>query len=89
MTKTDRNSSVSIVTRLRAGRLGFNSRHGNTAPIPGLGHSQPPVQWVRSFFIRGKGDWDVKLTTHLHLVPRLRMPGDLHPLPHTSLWHVS
>jgi len=28
----------------------------------------------------------VKLTTHLILVPRLRMYGALQPLPHTSSW---
>jgi hypothetical protein len=30
---------------------------------------------------RGRG---VKLTTHLHLVPRSRKRGSIHPLPHTS-----
>jgi hypothetical protein len=30
--------------------------------------------------------WDVKLATHLHLVPRLRMRGDIPPLHHTSSW---
>jgi len=28
----------------------------------------------------------VKLTTHFHLVPRLRMHGCVSPLPHTSSW---
>jgi hypothetical protein len=28
----------------------------------------------------------VKLTTYLHLVPRLRMRGAILPLPHTSSW---
>jgi hypothetical protein len=29
----------------------------------------------------------LKLTTHLHLVPRLRMHGSIPPLSHTSTWH--
>jgi hypothetical protein len=29
----------------------------------------------------------VKLTTHLHLLPRSRIGGSIHPLPHTSSWH--
>jgi len=48
-----RGSSVNIKTRLRAGRLGFNSRQGQwrnfflvTASRPALGPTQPPVQWV-------------------------------------------
>jgi hypothetical protein len=31
--------------------------------------------------------WGVKLTTHLHLVPRLRLCAALPPLFHTSSWH--
>jgi hypothetical protein len=33
--------------------------------------------------LRGRG---VKLTTHLQLVPRSRICGSIHPLPHTSSW---
>jgi hypothetical protein len=32
-------------------------------------------------------DRRVKLTTHLHLVPRSRKRGALSPLPHTYSWH--
>jgi hypothetical protein len=39
------------------------------------------------FFIGGKAGRGVKLTTHLDLVPRLRMDGVISPLPHTALWH--
>jgi len=28
----------------------------------------------------------VKLTTHFHLVLKLRTGGAIHPLPHTSSW---
>jgi hypothetical protein len=30
--------------------------------------------------VRGRG---MKLTTYLHLLPRLRMRGTIHPFPHT------
>jgi hypothetical protein len=48
----NRDSSVSIVSRLRAGRLGFESRQGlgiflfATASRTALGPTHPPVQWV-------------------------------------------
>jgi len=35
----------------------------------------------------GRRDRSVKLTTHFHLVSRLRMPGAIPPFPHTSPWH--
>jgi hypothetical protein len=44
-----------------------------------LGHTQPPVCWVLGF------GWVMKLTTHLHLVPRLRMRLAMPSLPHTSI----
>jgi hypothetical protein len=34
----------------------------------------------------GERGWFVKLTTHLHLVPRLIMHGTVPPLRHTSIW---
>jgi hypothetical protein len=34
----------------------------------------------------GNGYQDVKLTTHLHLMPTSRMRGDIPPLPSTSSW---
>jgi hypothetical protein len=44
-----------------------------------LGSTQPPIQRVfSSGEYSGQG---VKLTTHLHLGPRLRMSGAIHPLP--------
>jgi hypothetical protein len=39
-----------------------------TASRPALGPTQPPVKLVKRALSLG-----VKLTTHLHLVPRLRM----------------
>jgi hypothetical protein len=39
--------------------------------IPGLGHTQPPVQWYRVSF----RERSVLLTAHVYLVPKLRMSG--------------
>jgi hypothetical protein len=38
----------------------------------------------RGIFPRGKSDRGVKLTTHLHLVPRSRKREPIHPLLHMS-----
>jgi hypothetical protein len=43
--------------------------------------TQPPVQWVPQFFAMGYNGWDMKLTTHLHLLIRLKMHGATGPLP--------
>jgi hypothetical protein len=49
---TNRDSSVSIATRLRTGRPGFDSRQRlaifllTTASRPVLEPTQPPIQWV-------------------------------------------
>jgi hypothetical protein len=40
---------------------------------PALGPTQPPVQWVPGALSLGVNGRVVKLTTHLHLVPRSRM----------------
>jgi hypothetical protein len=83
-------SSFSIVTRLRAGQPGFDSRQGQrifllvTASRPALGRAQPPIQWLPGALPQWWSGWGVKLTTHLHVVPRLRMCGYILPLPHTS-----
>jgi len=48
--------------------------------------NHPPIQWVpraHSPALNGRG---VKLTTRIHLVPRLRMHGTEPSLPHTSSW---
>jgi hypothetical protein len=52
-----RDSSVSTVTKLRAGRPGFDSRQGQkilfvTASRPVLVPIQPSIQWVLGFFPR-------------------------------------
>jgi hypothetical protein len=65
---------------LRTGRPGFDPQQRPrifllaSASKPALGPTQPPVQWVPGVLSlgvkRGRG---VILTTHLHVVPRLRM----------------
>jgi len=78
---------LSIVIRLRAGRPVFDSRQGlgsfllATASKPSLGRIQPPIQWgIGSLpgVLSGRG---VRLTTHLHLDPRLRIRGCILPFP--------
>jgi hypothetical protein len=84
-------SWIRIMSRLRPWRQGFDSRQGQCyfslphvktgsgAHPPsyptGTGNSFPEVQ--RS---------GMKLTTYIHLVPRLRMRGAILPFPHTSSW---
>jgi len=67
-----RDSSVSVVTRLRDGRQPFDSRQGQgfvlfaTASRTALGPTQSPMQWVSAALF---------LATHFHLMSRLRMRG--------------
>jgi hypothetical protein len=49
-----------------------------TVSRPTLGPTQPPIKWL-------SGDRYVKLGIHFHLVPSLRMRGDIPSLPHTYL----
>jgi hypothetical protein len=74
-----RGSSVSIVTDYGLNERDSISDRGRgfflvSASRPALGPTQPPVQWVPGVLSpgikRGRG---VMLTTHPHLVPRLRM----------------
>jgi len=46
-----------------------------------LGPNQPPIHWVPGSFPGNKEVGALKLTTHLHLVPSLRMSGAIPPLP--------
>jgi hypothetical protein len=78
---------VSIVTRLRAGRLGFDSRKGleffSSPPLSDRLWGPPSFlsSGYQRLFRRGYSGRGVKLTTHLHLVPRLRMRRAIHPHP--------
>jgi hypothetical protein len=44
----------------------------------------PPIQLVLSALTMEIKRLEVKLTTHLRLVPKIRMHGDIPPLPNTS-----
>jgi len=54
----------------------------DTATRPALEPTQPPIHLVPGALSPG-----VKLTTDLHLVPKLRLRGAVRPLPHTSSMH--
>jgi hypothetical protein len=77
---------VSIVTVLWAGGPGFISRYEIflTASRPTLGPTEPPIQFYQRLFPSEKSGRGLKLTNHLHRVPRLRMREAIPPLPHTS-----
>jgi hypothetical protein len=67
-------SAFSIVTRLRT------ERHRLWGPFILLSSG------YRRLFSQGQSGRGVKLTTHLHLVPRLLMRGAVPPLPQTYSW---
>jgi hypothetical protein len=46
-----------------------------------LGPIQPPIQWVLGALSLGVKWPGMKLTTHLHIVPRSRMCGAIPPFP--------
>jgi hypothetical protein len=48
-----------------------------------LGSTHSPIQNVTFMFPQRYSCWNVKQTTHVHLVPRLGMTGVLHVLLHT------
>jgi hypothetical protein len=83
-----RGTSGSIEARLRPGRLRCDSgtsidgifalRHRIQT---GLGAHPSTCLMGTGFLIPGVKHLCVKLTTHLHLGPRLRMSGAKHPLP--------
>ena len=50
--------------------------------------TQPNIRWVPGLFHRGYSGRVVKLTTHFHLVPKLRMSGTIPPFPHVPSWRV-
>jgi len=72
--------SVSIVSKLRAGRPTINSRDFSRHLV------LEPTQWVPGSFPRNKAAVKVKLNTHLYPVPRLTMRRAIAPLPDTPSW---
>jgi len=54
----------------------------STISRPALGPTRPPIQWLPGALIpKDKAARSMKLTTHLHLVPSLRMLGAILLLP--------
>lgn len=76
---------VGIVTRLADGRFGIRipTREKRVSLLQNVQTSsctQPASYSLGT-------NWVVKLTSHLDIVPRLRMSGDISPLPLTPSWH--
>jgi hypothetical protein len=81
----NRGSSVSIVTRLRTGLTGFDSRQklffsSSLRPDQHWAPPSPLSNWHPGL-LSGR---DVRLTPHLHLQLKLRLCGSIPPLLHTS-----
>jgi hypothetical protein len=83
-----RSSWDSVETTLRTERPGLTSRKGqwwdfffSVAFRTVVRPTQPPKQWVPGALTRGVKRPGVKLTTHLHVLPRLRMRGGIPSLP--------
>lgn len=53
---------------------------------PVLGPSKTPIECLFGALLREYSNWGVKVTTQLHLVPRLGMNGLLPPLLHVPSW---
>jgi hypothetical protein len=84
-----RDSSVSIATD-----YGLDSRGiGDRVPLGALFFSSPrhpdrllgPSSLLSNLY-GGAVSPGVMLTTHLQVLPRLRIRGSIHPIPHTSSW---
>jgi hypothetical protein len=55
-----------------------------TASWLALGPTQPPILWISGALSPGIKLLGVKVTTHFHLVLRLRIFAAIPPLPHIS-----
>jgi len=56
-------------------------------PNPLCGPTHHTTQHIQ-VTLGGKAEWAWSWTSHIHLVPMLRLLGTMFPLPHTSLWHT-
>jgi hypothetical protein len=72
---------------------GCDSRQGpgiflfTTVSKPAVGPTQPPIQRVPGALSLRVKQPGMKLTIHLHLAPRSRMRGAIHPLPqYAFIW---
>jgi hypothetical protein len=74
----------------RCSRIRFPARPGNFSlhhrVQTGSGAHLASYPMGTGAFSLWQSGRDVKLTTHLHLVPRSRMRGAIPPLPNTSSW---
>jgi hypothetical protein len=80
-----RNSSVGIATGWMAG-VRFPEIFEYLYSIvsrPALGPAQRPIQWVLRALSPEAKRQEVKVTTHLHLVPRSRIRGAMPPMTYT------
>jgi len=82
-------NSLTTMTGLGAERPEFDSRQGQgrdflfpTTSKPALRPTEPPIQLSLEHISSGQSGRDVKLPTHLHLMPKLRMRGAIPPLSH-------
>jgi hypothetical protein len=84
---------VSLVTCYRLNDLGFKSWQVQdmfsslTVSRLTLGPTQASTQGIVWFFPVHKGAKDMKLTKHIHLVPRLKMKGVMPLLPLYASWN--
>ena len=67
-------SRESVVIRLR------DRNRWNVTVVP-RGPTQPPVEWVPVLSSRMQGGRDVKVTTHVHLAPKLKTRAALTSVP--------
>ena len=85
---------IDVVARLRAGRSGIGISAGvsdfrySKMSKPALGSIQPRIKRVLGDPSEAESGRGVRLTTQLHLVPRLRLNGAIPLFHHTSLWRV-
>jgi len=72
-----------LILTLKTSSFGFSFP---SLPRPDRLWSPPSLLSNRhvGLFLQGWGGRDVKLTSHLHLVPRLGIHGAIPPLTHTS-----
>jgi hypothetical protein len=88
-----RSGVIHIVTRLGDGWSGvwipvlvtnlslLQNRHA-------LEPTNPPIQWVWNEVPLGYSGWEVRVTTVVHIMPRLRISWATSPLLHTPVYHV-
>lgn len=88
-------SSLGIVTRLKAGPRGVTILGemrdfllSKTSRLD-VGLAHPPIQYMFGVLSSsGQSGRFVSLTSHLHLMLRLRMKGAVPPFLHMSSWHI-